>query len=394
MVSSDYYIQDNSNIEEKTLDAAKGLYKEGKFAEALKLYQGMLNTSISYKLYYEIGRCYYKLNDLLPAEEYFKKSVSLENFKNPSYLYLGNLYYKRNDTKNAIENWASAFAYKPDDEAVCLNLATTYFSKGMNFQSVFYYEKYLKYAKDKKSQSYNSIKSSFDKYYEIGNDFLQKARRAIANKNNKSAIEFLTFAVKNIPISFDTNSLLGQIYLEENDFMHSLIYLKRALALDSHSLDVLQKLASVYINLGDYTAAYCTMRRLLPLVLHNQVEYLNTLKLIKSLDESFDEYSYSGHKDWAVKYDNENNYHMALIEYENCIIIKESLKDELQERIERLKTFINPEERIVKICLEKGGQYFNDGDFNTSNKYFSKAMLMSNKNSSEYKLAKSRVVNV
>lgn len=393
MVSSDFYIRDNSNPEEKTLEAAKKLYQDGKYAEALKLYLGMLNTSMSYKLYYEIGRCYYKLNELLPAEDNFKKSISLEGFKNPSFLYLGNIYYKRTDIKNAIENWASAYAYKPDDTAVCLNLATSYFSKGMRFQSVFYYEKYLKYTKEKGS-AYNAIKMSIDKCNDIGSEFLQKARRAIASKNNKTAIEYLTFAVKNMPVNFDINHLLGKIYLEENDYMHSLIYLKQALCLDKHSLDVLQKLASVYINLGDFTAAYCTLKRLLPLVLHNQQEYLKTVKLVKTLDETFDEYSYQGHKEWAMKYDNENNYHMALVEYENCVILKEQLKDMFGERIERLKSFINPEERIVRICLEKGGEFYNNGDFRTSNKYFSKVMLMSNKNSSEYKIAKSRVVDV
>lgn len=393
MVSSDFYVQDNSDLEEKTLSAAKNLYKEGKFAEALRLYQGMLNKSISHKLYYEIGRCYYKLNEFLPAEEYFKKSLSLENFKNPSFLYLGNIYYKQNDIKNAIENWASAYAYKPDDEAVCLNLATSYFSKGMRFQAVFYYEKYLKYAKEK-NNSYDTIKNSIDKCIELGNNFLQKARKSLSAKNNKSAIEYLSFAVQNLPTSFDINQLLGETYLKENDYMHSLIYFKQALCLDNHSLDILQKLASVYINVGDYTAAYCVMRRLLPLVLHNQSEYLRIMKLVKSLNESFDKYSSQGHKDWAMRYDNENNYHMALIEYENCVILDKSLKDAFGERIEQLKSFIKPEERIVKICLEKGGEYYNNGDFKTANKYFSKVILMSNKNSTEYNIAKSRVIDV
>ena len=149
MVSSDYYIVDNSDLENKRLEAAKNHYVKGDYSSALRLYLDMLNMSTSFKLYYEIGRCYYKLNDLLPAEEYFKKSIGLESFKNPSYLYLGNIFYKREDLKNAIENWVSAYAYKPDDEAVCLNLATSYFSKNMKFQSVFYYEKYLKYAKDR-----------------------------------------------------------------------------------------------------------------------------------------------------------------------------------------------------------------------------------------------------
>lgn len=389
MVSSNYYVEDNSDLENRTLEAAKNHYQNGRFAEALKLYLSMLNTSISYKLYYEIGRCYYKLNDMLPAEEYFNKSIGLEDFKNSSYLYLGNIYYKRTDLKNAIENWISAYAYKPDDEAVCLNLATSYFSKGMKFQSVFYYEKYLKYAKDRNS-SYETIRGSITKCNEIGNDFLQKAKRALSRRDNKSAIEYLTFAVKNMPVSFDINHMLGQVYMEENDFMHALIYLRQALCLDNRSLDVLQKLTSVYINLGDFTAAYCMMRRLLPLVLRNQAEYLKTVKLIKDLESSFDEHSYEGHREWAGQYDAENNYHMALLEYENCMMIREDAQDNVGERIERLKTFINPEERIIKVCLEKGGVYYENGDFKTSNKYFSKAMLMSHKDSPEYRLARGK----
>ena len=393
MVSSDYYIADNSDIENTKMEAAKKFYSKGDFKAALNLYLGMLNTSMSYKLYYEIGRCYYKMNDLLPAEEYFKKSISLESAKNSSYLYLGNIYYKREDIKNAIENWASAFAYKPDDEAVCLNLATSYFSKGMKFQSVFYYEKYLKYAKDKGS-SYSAIKSSIGKCNEIANEFMQKALRAVSAKDNKTAIEYLNFAVKNLPVSFDINHLLGKLYLEENDNMHALIYLKQAWCLDNKSLDVLQKLSSVFINLGDYTAAYCAMRRLLPLVIHNQQEYLKTLQVIKDLDTSFDDLSYKGHKEWADKYYADNNYHLALMEYENCVILRDDLNGDLGKKIEKLKSFINPETRIINACLEKGGIYYADGDYKKSNKYFSKVMLLANENSAEYKYAKVRVVNV
>ena len=176
--------------------------------------------------------------------------------------------------------------------------------------------------------------------------------------------------------------------------MHALIYLKQALALDNKSLDVLQKLATVYVNLGDFTAAYCTMRRLLPLVIHNQTEYLKNIKIINELNETFDTQSYFGHRDWAITYDRENNYHMALIEYENCIILQDDLKEEYGERIERLKSYINPEERIIKICMQKGGEYYNNNDFKTANKYFSKVLLMSNRNSQEYKFAKSRVTDV
>lgn len=394
MVSSEYYIVDNSDLENKRLEAAKNYYSKGDYSSALRLYLDMLNTShISYKLYYEIGRCYYKLNDMLPAEEYFKKSIALESFKNPSYLYLGNIYYKKEDLKNAIENWVSAYAYKPDDEAVCLNLATSYFSKNMKFQSVFYYEKYLKYAKDR-GKSYSTIKSSINRCNEIGKEFMQKAQRAISVRNYSEAIEYLTFAVKNMPISFDINLALGKAYLEENDNMHAMIFLKQALSLDNKSLDVLQKLASVFINLGDYTAAYCTMRRLLPLVIHNQAEYLKTLQLIKELNSTFDDLSYQGHREWADRYYEDNNYHMALLEYENCVILKDDLQGEIGDKIERIKTFIHPEARIIKACLEKGEALYENGEFVTSNKYYSKVMRLAGENTSEYRLAKSRVVNV
>lgn len=394
MVSSEYYIVDNSDLENKRLEAAKNYYSKGDYSSALRLYLDMLNTShISYKLYYEIGRCYYKLNDMLPAEEYFKKSIGLESFKNPSYLYLGNIYYKKEDLRNAIENWVSAYAYKPDDEAVCLNLATSYFSKNMKFQSVFYYEKYLKYAKDR-GQSYSTIKNSISRCNEIGKEFMQKAQRAISVRNYSEAIEYLTFAVKNMPISFDINLALGKAYLEENDNMHAMIFLKQALSLDNKSLDVLQKLASVFINIGDYTAAYCTMRRLLPLVIHNQAEYLKTLQLIKELNSTFDDLSYQGHREWADRYYEDNNYHMALLEYENCVILKDDLQGEIGDKIERIKTFIHPEARIIKACLEKGEALYENGEFVTSNKYYSKVMRLAGENTSEYRLAKSRVVNV
>ena len=76
------------------------------------------------------------------------------------------------------------------------------------------------------------------------------------------------------------------------------------------------------------------------------------------------------------------------------MILKDELQNELGDKIDRIKLFINPETRIIKTCLEKGEALYNEGDFKTSNKYYSKAMLLANENSSEYRLAKSRVVNV
>ena len=116
--------------------------------------------------------------------------------------------------------------------------------------------------------------------------------------------------------------------------------------------------------------------------------------MVKDLNSSFDDLSYQGHKEWGDNYYEDNNYHLALMEYENCVILNERMQDKVGDRIDRIKSFINPEARIIKTCLEKGGEFYADGNYKTANKYFSKVMLMANENSAEYKLAKSRVMDV
>lgn len=394
MTSSDYYIQDNSDIEDKKLEVAKGLYQTGNYSGALKLYLDMVNTSYSYKLYYEIGRCYYKLNDLENAEFHFSRSISLEEYKNPSYVFLGNICYKKQDFSKAIEYWCVAYSYKPDDESVCLNLATSYFTKDMKFQSVFFYEKYLKYAKDKTAGYYLEIKKSINEFYRIGSDFYQKAVRAVAMQDNKTAIQALEYAVKNCPTKFDINFLLGKLYYEEGQYMQSMIYLKQAYCVDSKSLDVLERLSSVMLTIGDFTGAYCCLKRILPLMINNQKEYLEIIKSLKNLEESFDDFSYQGHEQLGDLYYSENNYQLAVFEYENCIIINGRMSDKLDQKLQKIRSYINPEERIIKTCFEKGLTFHSTGDFRKSNKYFSKIMKLADESSSDYKYARARMVNV
>jgi tetratricopeptide (TPR) repeat protein len=394
MAKSDYYIQDNSSIEEQKLEAAKGLYQNGNFSGALKLYLDLVNTSYSYKINYEVGRCYYKLNNFDNAELYFRRSISLEYYKNPSYLYLGNIFHRKQDYHKAIEYWSTSYSYKPDDESVCLNLATTYFSLDMRFQAIRFYEKYLKYAKDKTSNYYQEIKNNILNFTKIGNEFYQKALKATSLGDTESAIQALEYAVKNAPAHFDINMLLGKLYFQKGQYMQALIYLKQAYCVDPKSLDVLERLSSTMLNLGDFTGAYCCLKRILPLVINNQKEYLEIIKSLKKLENSFDEHSYIGHENFGEQYYNENNYHFALFEYENCIIIDNTCLERLDEKIQKIRTFINPEERIIKLCFEKGLTFHSTGDFKKSNKYFSKIMTLADEHSSDFKYAKARMVNV
>lgn len=394
MASSDYYIQDNADIETQKLEAAKGLYQAGDYKGSLKLYLDMLNSSYSHKLCYEIGRCYYKLDDMENAELYFVRSISLEEYKNPSYLFLGNIFYKKQELSKAIEYWITAYSYKPDDESVCLNLATSYFSKNMKFYSVHFYNKYLKYAKNKTSEHYREIKKGLEEFSQIGDNFYKKALRAVSMNDNATAIQALDYAVQNFPTNFDTNNLLGKLYYNEKDYTHALKYLKQALCLDPKSIDILKRLSSVMVLTDDITGAYCCFKRMLPLVLSRQKDYYDIIKTIKELENGFNENSAKKHLVLAEKYYSQNDYYLALFEYENCTIIDNNLANEYNETIQKIKQLLNPEERIIKTCFEKGALFHSEGDYLKSNKYFTKIMTLSDENSAEYKLAKSRIVNV
>ena len=394
MDNSNYYVRDNSDIEKTKLDAAQNLVANGNFAGALKLYLDMVNTSYSYKLYFETGKCYYKLNDSDNAIIYFNRSIELESNKNPSYTFLGNIYYRTGDVDKAIEYWMIAHSFKPDDENVCLNLATSYFSKEMRFQAIQFYQKFLKYTKNKQTAHYLEVKRILDSFMRDSETLYQKALRALSAKDYETAIQALDMAVKTYPNKFDSNFLLGKLYFDKKDYFNALIYFKQAAAIDKKSLDVLQKIPVAMTNSGDLLGAYCALKRLIPLVLHNQKEYLNVISAIKQLENNIDFASAVKYLENAEGYYNSNNYYYAFLEYENYLILGQSIDSKINMRIQNLRRFLNPEERIIKTCFDKGSTFYSAGDYRTSNKYFTKIMTLSRPESSEYKLAKSRIVNV
>ena len=57
-----FHIQDNTNLQDKNIVAARLAYKEGKYSEALNLYLGVIHKVLDSEIYVETGNCYYKLN--------------------------------------------------------------------------------------------------------------------------------------------------------------------------------------------------------------------------------------------------------------------------------------------------------------------------------------------
>ena len=71
-----------SFAQENLFEQANDLYANGKYLEAINLYDSILNKKLeSSELYYNLGNSYYKLSDWTNAIYYYEKSKKLKNSK-------------------------------------------------------------------------------------------------------------------------------------------------------------------------------------------------------------------------------------------------------------------------------------------------------------------------
>lgn len=75
---SAFSFQDNFN-------KASQLYENGKYKESLKIYLFIEKYIKNWKLFYNIGNCYYKLNQFVEAKIYYLRSKRLKPFNNSIY---------------------------------------------------------------------------------------------------------------------------------------------------------------------------------------------------------------------------------------------------------------------------------------------------------------------
>src|SRR5574344_1234147 len=142
--TAQYHVQDNSNVEAKKVSAAIKQYEQKKYKEALNLFIGALNTNADAELYINIGNCHYMMENQKEAVDYWNKAIDLDPKNSKAYANLGNLYYKNNDIEKAISFWLVSLVTTPEDGNICLNLAIAFNQKEMRFESIKYFEKYIK----------------------------------------------------------------------------------------------------------------------------------------------------------------------------------------------------------------------------------------------------------
>lgn len=390
-----YRVEDNSDIEESIVNAAKKHYKDGKYDMAIQLYSGLLKMGASSKLYLDTGLCYYKKGDFTSAIDYLSHAISLDTSNSIAYSYLGNCYFRKLDAQKAIENWMIARSISPKDEFVCLNLAIAYFAKNMMYESILYYEKYLKYAQNKDTVQYKSIQKNVNELFRVANDYYTNAQQIRGRGESLLAEKNYLNAIKKYPIISEYNLALADLYYAAKMYIQAIPFYEYALRdYSGEHKDTILRIAECFEKVNDYRMAYCFYTKYLKFSMSSQEEYLQTIKIVASLKRQLDSSATDITLELAKKYYENNEYFKALIEYENYLILNPDMKYEYESKVQQLKTFTNPESVVTKKYLERGRDLLQKGEVKGANKYFTEVMHLSNPKSNEYKLAKSKLTNV
>lgn len=365
-------------------------YANGNYGDALILYRELMSSGVDDDLYYNAACCCEKMNNLDQAADYLEKSLKLNDRRFDGFVLLAEIYNKNGDFTKSIYNYTRARALKPDYTAGCLALSDLYKYKLMNFESIYYKNKFLQFTKDKKTHQYRNINQEVNRIRLESGRYSSNGMRAYSRGDLYTARQELVNAVRIYPLDYDTNYTIARVCNDLGENSEASKYFIRALFLNSSNTQIYMYLASVYSKMRDYTRAYCFTKRYLDLLLpnHNQQEYLKTIKTLKSLEP----YAVNNIAiDKAENYISSNRYFEGYLEYQNIKIISKEDNSEVDSRLQLLELMSNPESYWAKLYLKKGQSLYNAGNRQEANNFFSRVMEISLPASAEYKSAKSKL---
>ncbi len=95
------------------------LHTEGKYQEAIKEYQNIIQISEpDSDLYVNLGAAYQALKDNDKAIEAYKKAIEINDGNSTAYYYMGTAYFKEKDYEKALTSYQKALAINPDDKNI------------------------------------------------------------------------------------------------------------------------------------------------------------------------------------------------------------------------------------------------------------------------------------
>jgi len=120
-----------------------------------------------------------------------------------------------------------------------------------------------KYNKDKKASDALSLSRIFEaKYPDNGYGFLEKAKSLIIDGQSKAAQTALAKAETLLPDNVEARVLMGDLYMQENDYNSALKHYSKAIGLAPQNVDANIKTANAYTLAGNYREALETLKKI------------------------------------------------------------------------------------------------------------------------------------
>lgn len=389
----EYQFQDNSDIEGSILTAASEQYAKGNYQEALKLLLNATITNSDSSLYTDIGSCYYKLKHTKEAEEYWNKAIELDPKNARAHANLGNLCYKNDQVDKAISYWLVALVTKPEDATTCLNLGVAFNEKNMRFESLKYYEKYLKYEEDKGSQAYSQIKKTMEHCIHVANEYLAHGIRFQSEGSPEQAAKCYFKSLANYPNFSKTNLNLGSLFFADKNYELALKYWKISAHIDPHYDKIYSNLAITYDMMKKFDYAYCYYYRYVNYVFGKNQEFEKINRRLLKIKPFLNKHAEMTdiHLEKAKKYMANSEFYEAIDEYKNYTILKPEEKEKYKDIIKKLESYMYPEKYVIAECFETGENLIKEGKFSEAKSHFARIMKLSSPKLLEFSKAKAKL---
>lgn len=391
-IVEEYHFHDNSDLDGSSVSAAKKNYAQGNYREALNLLLNSARMGMDSGLYLDIGSCYYMLNDYQEALSYWNKAIELDPKNSKAYTNLGNLHYKNGQIEKAISLWLVALISRPEDADTNLNLAIAFNEKMMRFESIKYFERYIKYCENKSGSEYVRIKSKIQHCFNVANQYLTLGAQLQSEENNKKAAACYFKSLANYPNLSKTNLNLGSIFFTDKNLELAIKYWKIASQIEPNYDKVYSNLAISYDLMKEFDYAYCYYYRYMNYIMSNKDEYYKVNRRLLKIKPFLNENPklVERHLERAHAHMAKSEFSDAIDELKNYSILKPEEHNNYKDMIKKLESYLNPELSIIETCFEIGNRLMNEGNFAQAKPYFFRIMKLSSPQYLEFSKARAK----
>jgi len=219
----------NSQNFQKLISRGNELYKQGKFKKAIILYKKSAGRGGDREaLAFNIGNCYYRLNDLARSAASYKKSLRLSGGGNlPALMNLAGVMFKLGEYGTSIALYRRLLKSDPEFISGWLYLADAYSRTGDMISAQLALEK-----------AYRLDPGDVSILYQL-------AEVHVTMKEYFTAIQLTENAYIQNPDEIDFLFYIGDLYRTQNNFSEAAVAYRKGLSLKPDMVDILYKLADV-----------------------------------------------------------------------------------------------------------------------------------------------------